>query len=90
MDRWERHRAFQIQCGVPNQDFQFIQLTKKLANRPTGFFGQTHCLALFRRNAEPVQVFAVSLHRMMTFLKQQGLSVEDAIIQLSPAATKTA
>ena len=70
---------------IVNYDSELAEIDRKIA----GPREQIHQLEDRRKEIAEQQLRADS-ERMMSFLKQQGISVEDAISLLSPAATETA
>lgn len=70
---------------IVNYDSELAEIDRKIASHKE----QIHQLEDRRKEIVEQQQRADS-ERMMSFLKQQGISVEDAISLLSPAATVTA
>ena len=70
---------------IVNYDSELAEIDRKIA----GHREQIHQLEDRRKEIAEQQLRADS-ERMMAFLKQQGLSVEEAISQLSPVTDETA
>ena len=70
---------------IVNYDSELAEIDRKIA----GHKEQIHQLEDRRKEIAEQQQRA-DFERMMSFLKQQGISVEDAISLLSPATTVTA